>query len=120
MGVTHMLDPQLLEILVCPKCKGDLEYRAEQNELVCHRSEEHTSELQSRENLVCRLLLEKKNCCGRWRTRTTASGGPSWPPVTARASGVTWPSSTTPSCTPARSNDPLPGSCPRTGRRSTR
>src|SRR5690606_39938689 len=26
------------------------------------RSEEHTSELQSRENLVCRLLLEKKNC----------------------------------------------------------
>src|SRR5690606_40245411 len=28
---------------------------------VClRRSEEHTSELQSRENLVCRLLLEKK------------------------------------------------------------
>src|SRR5690606_40447062 len=27
------------------------------------RSEEHTSELQSRENLVCRLLLEKKNRC---------------------------------------------------------
>src|SRR5690606_41074317 len=31
------------------------------------RSEEHTSELQSRENLVCRLLLEKKkfrsDCC---------------------------------------------------------
>src|SRR5690606_29819937 len=26
------------------------------------RSEEHTSELQSRENLVCRLLLEKKKC----------------------------------------------------------
>src|SRR3712207_9149041 len=25
------------------------------------RSEEHTSELQSRPNLVCRLLLEKKN-----------------------------------------------------------
>src|SRR5690606_39761571 len=29
------------------------------------RSEEHTSELQSRENLVCRLLLEKKNGGGR-------------------------------------------------------
>src|SRR5690606_40610562 len=28
--------------------------------LVVTRSEEHTSELQSRENLVCRLLLEKK------------------------------------------------------------
>src|SRR5438270_7621152 len=26
-----------------------------------HRSEEHTSELQSQSNLVCRLLLEKKN-----------------------------------------------------------
>src|SRR5690606_40179334 len=32
-----------------------VEARAEQ------RSEEHTSELQSRENLVCRLLLETKN-----------------------------------------------------------
>src|SRR5690625_6936230 len=31
------------------------------------RSEEHTSELQSRGHLVCRLLLEKKN-----RTRRTA------------------------------------------------
>src|SRR5690606_41875167 len=28
------------------------------------RSEEHTSELQSRENLVCRLLLEKKKQAG--------------------------------------------------------
>src|SRR2546421_1411890 len=27
----------------------------------CLRSEEHTSELQSRSDLVCRLLLEKKN-----------------------------------------------------------
>ena len=26
-----------------------------------HRSEEHTSEFQSLTNLVCRLLLEKKN-----------------------------------------------------------
>src|SRR5690606_41444231 len=30
---------------------------------IVSRSEEHTSELQSRENLVCRLLLEKKNLC---------------------------------------------------------
>src|SRR5258705_8070092 len=28
--------------------------------LACHRSEEHTSELQSLRHLVCRLLLEKK------------------------------------------------------------
>src|SRR3712207_7720612 len=36
----------------------------ERNQLVdfqCFRSEEHTSELQSRQYLVCRLLLEKKN-----------------------------------------------------------
>src|SRR2546422_11271618 len=32
------------------------------------RSEEHTSELQSRLHLVCRLLLEKKK--KRWSTRT--------------------------------------------------
>src|SRR5690606_39570733 len=31
------------------------------------RSEEHTSELQSRENLVCRLLLEKKKKTHRLR-----------------------------------------------------
>src|SRR5438105_5866179 len=30
---------------------------------VMYRSEEHTSELQSRVDLVCRLLLEKKNSC---------------------------------------------------------
>src|SRR5690606_39406598 len=39
----------------CPRCAsvpGPPEPQA--------RSEEHTSELQSRENLVCRLLLEKK------------------------------------------------------------
>src|SRR5690606_42158301 len=37
------------------------EYREDvRNVLVVARSEEHTSELQSRENLVCRLLLEKK------------------------------------------------------------
>src|SRR5690606_41794961 len=34
--------------------------RAERGAQHVARSEEHTSELQSRENLVCRLLLEKK------------------------------------------------------------
>src|SRR2546430_6017576 len=33
------------------------------------RSEEHTSELQSQSNLVCRLLLEKKNRVGGTRVR---------------------------------------------------
>src|SRR5256885_6942552 len=32
---------------------------------MCDRSEEHTSELQSPCNLVCRLLLEKKKHCER-------------------------------------------------------
>src|SRR5439155_18387791 len=31
------------------------------DQIACLRSEEHTSELQSRGHLVCRLLLEKKN-----------------------------------------------------------
>src|SRR6266540_981735 len=39
------------------------------------RSEEHTSELQSHHDLVCRLLLEKKNY-------TTAAPTPLVPPVT--------------------------------------
>ena len=30
------LAPELLEILVCPKCKGDLEYRTDPEELVCN------------------------------------------------------------------------------------
>src|SRR2546427_2725107 len=39
-----------------------------------HRSEEHTSELQSQSNLVCRLLLEKKKAHGqRSRRRTSRS-----------------------------------------------
>src|SRR5690606_39431688 len=36
------------------------------------RSEEHTSELQSRENLVCRLLLEKKKTASVSREVMTA------------------------------------------------
>ena len=30
------LAPQLLEILVCPKCRGGLEYREAESALVCH------------------------------------------------------------------------------------
>src|SRR5260221_7938143 len=36
------------------------------------RSEEHTSELQSHSDLVCRLLLEKKKTTTRVRSRDTA------------------------------------------------
>src|SRR5690606_41999877 len=38
------------------------------------RSEEHTSELQSRENLVCRLLLEKKKSSARSGERPCPGG----------------------------------------------
>ena len=31
------LSPQLLAILVCPKCKGELEYREAESSLVCPR-----------------------------------------------------------------------------------
>lgn len=30
-----MLDPKLLEILACPKCKGELEYRPQELKLIC-------------------------------------------------------------------------------------
>src|SRR5690349_22506973 len=38
-----------------------LEKKLRENEDTGRRSEEHTSELQSRRDLVCRLLLENKN-----------------------------------------------------------
>lgn len=31
-----MLDKELLTILVCPKCKGELEYRPDDEALLCH------------------------------------------------------------------------------------
>src|SRR2546430_5555463 len=47
VGVLHVLGVELLP--------------AEKPDPAAQRSEEHTSELQSQSNLVCRLLLEKKN-----------------------------------------------------------
>src|SRR3954467_12052951 len=41
-----------------------------------HRSEEHTSELQSHDNLVCRLLLEKKNKHNKTTPLSTYSSSP--------------------------------------------
>src|SRR2546422_7881833 len=40
---------------------ADVSVRGQHTLLLVNRSEEHTSELQSRLHLVCRLLLEKKN-----------------------------------------------------------
>src|SRR5256885_12803089 len=44
----------------CPRCRGRVAHRPP-GRRGPRRSEEHTSELQSPCNLVCRLLLEKKN-----------------------------------------------------------
>src|SRR5260370_11151917 len=52
------------------------------------RSEEHTSELQSHLNLVCRLLLEKKKIKVSTALATTPSPGQS----PCRASGASMPS----------------------------
>src|SRR2546430_12439885 len=41
-------------------CEVAYSPREEQQLALVNRSEEHTSELQSQSNLVCRLLLEKK------------------------------------------------------------
>src|SRR5690606_40478550 len=49
-----------LKHVAAAKADGRWENAYEGSKDMKMRSEEHTSELQSRENLVCRLLLEKK------------------------------------------------------------
>src|SRR5258708_20675036 len=44
----------------CAKGAACLGYSGKERGDICKRSEEHTSELQSPDHLVCRLLLEKK------------------------------------------------------------
>src|SRR2546430_7565882 len=59
-AVAHRVGPLLFRLRFPPL----------ERQLHAHdRSEEHTSELQSQSNLVCRLLLEKKNIA-------SYSGGP--------------------------------------------
>src|SRR3954464_4966464 len=51
----------------------------------CARSEEHTSELQSHDNLVCRLLLEKNKLRGaRPEPRPRRRALPHWEPTARR------------------------------------
>src|SRR5207302_8434723 len=59
---TRDYDPQTMSTKVFNFASASARrYRPSQRWLdSVERSEEHTSELQSRENLVCRLLLEKK------------------------------------------------------------
>src|SRR5690606_19719354 len=63
IGFRHCVLEEETDLIVFPskndRCVG--RQRLILEALEGRRSEEHTSELQSRENLVCRLLLEKKN-----------------------------------------------------------
>src|SRR5206468_11102363 len=52
-------EPELV-FVIGKRALGAKKRDAHQLRLVIERSEEHTSELQSRSDLVCRLLLEKK------------------------------------------------------------
>src|SRR5690606_40442920 len=54
LGLTITTTAEVQGVLGC--LRGGVDHL----QLTADRSEEHTSELQSRENLVCRLLLEKK------------------------------------------------------------
>src|SRR2546421_1539700 len=65
LGLLHGARLGLLFSLSAAQCHG--------NERAEGRSEEHTSELQSRSDLVCRLLLEKKKKKKRDRIMTTHS-----------------------------------------------
>src|SRR5699024_11458318 len=81
------------------------------HEKIRSRSEEHTSELQSRFDLVCRLLLEKKNkklnkSCrppewpaysphsrsARWTTRAPPHAPPRCPSPSSQRRRTWWPS----------------------------
>src|SRR5436309_8277107 len=62
--LTRQRDELARERRKLPWVRVDKDYRFDSPRgevTLADRSEEHTSELQSRENLVCRLLLEKKN-----------------------------------------------------------
>src|SRR2546429_5340771 len=76
------------------------------------RSEEHTSELQSRLHLVCRLLLEKKNnTCSSSIALTTASLPPNFTFLSLSASRVpASPSTATPSRAPCTVSTSAPAS----------
>src|SRR3712207_8137989 len=58
VGVLHVVEPVAAHVVAGQRVAG--QRRAREADDARRRSEEHTSELQSRQYLVCRLLLEKK------------------------------------------------------------
>src|ERR1022692_2293357 len=71
-----------------------------------YRSEEHTSELQSPCNLVCRLLLEKKK--RPWRSPRSAAATPPGRPATSASPRARLPPPLPPPETPPRIPAPPP------------
>src|SRR2546427_6581721 len=59
-GADHLVVGEIEHHVVARELAVELARRVEGMRLPDDRSEEHTSELQSQSNLVCRLLLEKK------------------------------------------------------------
>src|SRR5690554_7258333 len=61
-GLPRAVAPQGSDARACnsPTESGEVRCGASTGAMLFSRSEEHTSELQSRPHLVCRLLLEKK------------------------------------------------------------
>src|SRR5690606_40655092 len=61
LAARHLVNPvnQVTNLALVEPCRTCLLFQLARG-AAAGRSEEHTSELQSRENLVCRLLLEKK------------------------------------------------------------
>src|SRR5437667_6584974 len=71
---TLFRSPQLRPAASSPRRQPTLLTVANRCAWDLRRSEEHTSELQSHHDLVCRLLLEKKNkTCGQSWLRTHTS-----------------------------------------------
>src|SRR2546430_6892046 len=72
----NLSPPEKLRALSTGKTSADRARRSRIAVAFLPRSEEHTSELQSQSNLVCRLLLEKKN------TRAATTAQPHKPALT--------------------------------------
>ena len=61
LNVLYMCKEKMIDLPVIYLSKYILEYKNDYYRFLRERSEEHTSELQSPDHLVCRLLLEKKD-----------------------------------------------------------
>src|SRR3712207_8865231 len=67
LEATHNIVEKRTVILLSPRGIIDKLSQEHADGNLIHRSEEHTSELQSRQYLVCRLLLDKQRGPGRLR-----------------------------------------------------